>query len=111
MRRKLLPALLVALVGTVVAQPSLTRSVHGVVSDQNGKALKSAAVQIENTRTLQIRSFRTGADGRYFFHELSTREAYEIKARWNVHWSSTSTLARFDGMQDAEVNLTIDTGS
>jgi len=87
-----------------------TRSVHGIVADQNGRPLKGVPVQLKDLRSLQIRSFLTEGDGRYYFHELRTDIDYELQAKDGNHVSSTKLLSRFDSSKDAEVNFAIDTG-
>ena len=48
-----------------------SRSVSGIVADNRGNPLPGAAVQIENSRTLEIASYLTRDDGKYYFHQLS----------------------------------------
>jgi hypothetical protein len=45
------------------------RPVVGLVTDKRGNTLPGAIVQIENTRTLAVRSYITKIDGRYQFSE------------------------------------------
>jgi hypothetical protein len=87
-----------------------TRSVHGVVRDQDGIPLKGAAVLLKNLRSLQIRSFLTDDDGRYFFQGLSTEIDYELQAELRKHRSSTKMLSRLDSKKDPEIDLKVDIG-
>src|SRR5260370_38655370 len=57
-----------------------TRSVQGTVTDGSGNPVANAVVQLKDTKTLQIRSFRTESDGSYHFAGLSTNVEYEVKA-------------------------------
>ena len=49
------------------------RLVSGVVRDASGNVLPASVVQLENELDLSIRSYITGADGRYHFSELRHR--------------------------------------
>ena len=60
---------------------SSTRSVSGIVTDREGDPLPSSVVQIEDTVTLNIRSFITRNDGAYYFMDLSPDRDYMIRAR------------------------------
>src|SRR5215469_1221837 len=79
-------ALLLVGLSTAFAQKksdSATRSVEGVVSQANDAPAVGAVVQLENTKTQQIRSFITKEDGKYHFYELSTEVDYKLKAEQN----------------------------
>jgi hypothetical protein len=85
------------------------RSVSGVITDGAGAPLKGAVVQLENTKTLQIRSFIAKDDGTYIFNGLSTDVDYQLSGAWNEHRSGTKTLSSFDSRTDAHLNLEIKT--
>jgi hypothetical protein len=87
---------------------SSTRSVSGIVTDREGAPLPSSVVQIEDTATLDIRSFITGSDGAYYFMDLSPDRDYMIRARHRNVWGPAKTLSRFDSRKEANVNLKID---
>lgn len=83
-----------------------TRSVQGVVTGPDDKAVAGAIVQLKNTKTLQIRSFRSQQDGTYYFHGLSPDIDYELTARSDEGASSgTKTLSSFDSRKEAVINL------
>ena len=84
------------------------RSVEGVVTDATGKPVEGAVVQLKDTKTLQIRSFITKADGMYHFHGLNPNVDYELKAEYQGAFSSTKTLSSFDSKKLAVVNLKLD---
>ena len=48
-----------------------TRSVRGVVSDENGKPVSGAAVQLKDLRTQWIGSYISQKDGSYQFTSLT----------------------------------------
>ena len=83
------------------------RSVTGTVTDGHGAALKGAVVQLENTKTLQIRSFIAKDDGGYFFNGLNTDVDYQLSAELNGNRSATKTLSSFDSRKEAHMDLQI----
>jgi hypothetical protein len=82
-----------------------TRSVQGVVTDSSGKPVANAVVQLKDTKQLQIRSFRTGADGSYHFAGLGSNTEYELKADFEGASSGTKTLSIYNSQKTATVNL------
>jgi len=82
-----------------------TRSVQGVVTDSSGKPVGNVVVQLKDTKQLQIRSFRTGADGSYHFAGLGTNIEYELKADFEGATSGTKTLSIYNSQKTATVNL------
>lgn len=94
-----------ALNGQKPSQDDNIRSVRGVVTDAAGKPVAKAVVQLKNTRSLQIRSFITEANGEYHFAGLSTNVDYELKAVEEGHASSSKTLSVFNSKKAATINL------
>ena len=82
-----------------------TRSVQGVVTDSSGKPVAGAVVQLKDTKSLQIRSYRTETDGSYHFAGLSTNVEYKLEARSESATSSKKTLTVFNTDKVATVNL------
>jgi hypothetical protein len=82
-----------------------TRSIQGVVTDASGKPVAGAVVQLKDTKTLQIRSYRTEADGSYHFAGLSTNVEYEIEAKSDGASTGKKTLTVFNTQKVATVNL------
>ena len=72
-----------------------TRSVEGVVTDADGNYVAGAAVHLENTKTLQVRSYITKEDGSYVFHGLSSNVEYELKAEHQGATSDTKRISVF----------------
>src|ERR1700724_2319003 len=68
-----------------------TRSVQGVVTNASGNPVANAVVQLKDTKQLQIRSFRTAADGSYHFAGLGSNTEYELKADFEGASSGTKT--------------------
>ena len=62
-------------------------------------------MQLENTKTQQIRSYITKEDGKYRFYELSTEVDYRLKADHDGATSGYKTLSAFDSRKQAVINL------
>jgi hypothetical protein len=82
-----------------------TRNVQGTVSAADDSAVNGARVYLENTKTLQVRTFYTQKDGTYYFHELSPDVDYKLRAEFEGVTSPTKTLSSFDTRKDAVLNL------
>jgi hypothetical protein len=89
-------------------QDSNVRTVQGVVTDDAGNPISGAIVQIENMKTLQIRSFITKEKGDYYFSDLSTDVDYKLHAENHGMVSNTKTLSSFDSRKQATMNLKVD---
>lgn len=85
-----------------------TRTVQGVVTDGADNPLDGAVVQLKDSKTLQIRSFITKANGRYHFNGLNTDIDYELKADHQGKSSDSKTLSSFDSRKQAVMNLKIE---
>ena len=104
----LIPVLLLALAPAAFAQKKgepATRSVQGVVTSADDAPVTGAVVQLENTKTLQIRSYITKEDGAYFFYELSPEVDYKLKADFQGASSGSRTLTSFDSRKKVVINL------
>ena len=99
-------ALLLLLWFPCPSEPAL-RSVAAVVKDASGNALPAFVVQLENELDLSIRSYLTGADGRYHFREVSYDIDDTLKARYRKYWSKAKTLSNFDSAAHPEIDLII----
>lgn len=82
-----------------------TRSVQGVVTDASGKPVAGAVVQLKDTKSLQVRSYVTEADGSYHFAGLSTNVEYELQAKKDSVTSKKKTLTVFNTKKAVTVNL------
>ena len=83
------------------------RTVQGVVSGADDAPIPGAVVYLKNTKSLQVRSFITQANGSYFFHGLSPDVDYELRAENKGESSSTRTLSSFDSRKEASLDLKI----
>ena len=106
----LIAVLVVACAGLLPAQkkdkddPTI-RNLQGQVVDPDDKAVAGAVVQLKDTRTLQVRSFITQANGDYRFSGLRADTDYEVKAEYNGMTSDNKRLSNFDNRKIATVNL------
>jgi hypothetical protein len=82
-----------------------TRSVKGLVTDEQENPIEGAVVQIKNTKTLQVKSFITDRDGSYYFHGLDTNVDYQLKARLGEAMSRTRTVSTFDDRKEVVYNF------
>jgi len=82
-----------------------TREVLGKVLDASGAPVPKAVVQLKDTKTLQIRSFITEADGSYHFAGLSVNTDYELKAQHDGIATGWKTLSIFNSKKVAKMNF------
>ena len=82
-----------------------TRMVQGTVTASDASPVNGATVLLNDTRTLQIRSFVTKEDGAYHFAGLSTNHEYEVQAEHNGASSGKKRLDVFDDHKVATINL------
>jgi len=87
---------------------SNVRTVQGIVTDEADNPISGAVVQLENMKTLQIRSFITKEKGDYYFSDLTTDVDYKLHAENHGMISSTKTLSTFDSRKAATLNLKVD---
>jgi len=105
------PACVMAIFLTASAQAqqktedTTTRTVEGMVTNAAKQPVANAVVQLKNTKTLQIRSFITQADGSYHFAGLGTDVEYQLKADHEGATSSWKTLSVFNSKRTAVINL------
>jgi hypothetical protein len=84
-----------------------TRPVTGSVEDERGEPAEGAVVQVKDTKTLQVRSFLTQADGKYQFAGLNKDVDYELKAQRQGMTSDVKTLSIYDTRREPVINLTL----
>lgn len=93
------------LVGQRPNEDTNTRMVQGIITDSSGAPVAKAVVQLKDTKTLQIRSFITEADGSYHFAGLSPNVEYELKAQHDAAKTGWKTLSIFNTKKVATMNL------
>ena len=72
-----------------------TRTVEGVVTDVDGRFVGGAVVRLENTKTLQVRSYITKENGNYSFYGLSPNVEYHLQAEYQGATSDTKKIDVF----------------
>ena len=85
-----------------------TRAVQGAVKSVDEQIVEGAVVQIKNTKSMQVRSFITKADGIFTFTGLSTAVDYEIRAAAKGWESPVRTVSTFDDRKRVIVNLKLE---
>jgi len=81
------------------------KTISGIVTDAAGNPVPGAVVQLENLKTLQIRSFIAKDKGDYIFQGLATDVDWRLKAMANGKTSKTRTISTFDSHPEVTVNL------
>ena len=89
-------------------EDTTTRSLQGTVTDATGSLVEGAVVKLKDTKTLNVRSFITKADGNYHFPGLNPDIDYEVKADYQGASSNNRTLSSFDTRRPAIVNLKLE---
>ena len=89
-----------------------SRSVRGVVHAPDGSPQAGAVVQLENKRTMQVRSFLSQADGTYYFRDLNADVDYELRAELPARGEASDkhTLSTFDSRKDVTIDLQLKAG-
>ena len=84
-----------------------TRTVKGLVTDEAQNPLPQAVVQLKNTRTMDVKSYYTDAQGRFYFAGLDPNIDYEIKAMAKGLREKTRRVSSFDDRMELfyEFNL------
>lgn len=82
-----------------------TRAVQGIVRDSSGHPVAKAVVQLEDTKSLQIRSFITESDGSYHFAGLSTNVEYTLKASYDGASARKKNLGVFNTRKVATIDF------
>jgi hypothetical protein len=85
-----------------------SHSVHGRVLSSDGEPVRGAAVQIENTVTLNVRSFITNRRGKYHFAGLYSNVDYRLWAEFHGAFGPSKILSRFDAKKSTTIDLTVD---
>jgi hypothetical protein len=108
LRRAAILLALIAFTGVFVIRADGWRSVHGIVLDRSGQPLGGSVVEIEDERTLSVRSYIVESDGKYHFALLSPDSDYALRARYRNVWGAKKTLSVFDSRGNAEITLKVD---
>ncbi|MGC2659684.1 MAG: carboxypeptidase-like regulatory domain-containing protein [Bryobacteraceae bacterium] len=97
-----------ALLGAALAGAEGKRSIHGTVSYHGGEPAAEAAVELENSTTMEIVSQRTDGQGRYHFDGLNPDLQYTVTAMKKGYWSKKHPVSKFSSKDDMTVDLTLE---
>jgi hypothetical protein len=84
--------------------------VEGKVVGSSNQPQPGAIVYLKNTKSGDIKSFISVADGTYRFGQLSPDVDYEIWAEYNGRKSTTKMVSSFDSKKLLDYQLKVDTG-
>ena len=105
--RAALPLLLVSAAAALFdAVAQQTRVLYGTVKD-GVEPVRGAVVQLENLRTLDVRSYVTQRDGEYHFAGLDSETDYQVWARRDDKESGKKMVSRFDASARVKVDLNL----
>jgi hypothetical protein len=90
------------------ASDNASREVQGNVVSRSDAPLADAIVYLKNNRTMAIKTFITGKDGKFRFPSLVQNVDYTLYAERKGKRSDTRTLSEFDSRPSSTVNLRIE---
>lgn len=106
-------AMIVAMAGLFFSAPAFAQSAskmaQGKVEDNSGRPLTDAIVYLKDTRTLDVKSYITQADGVYRFGQISSNDDYKLWAELSGKKSGVKTISSFDDRKNLLINLHIHT--
>ena len=82
-----------------------SRTIQGKVFAPGGEAKAGAVVYLKDEKSLEIKTFISGADGGYRFGQLSAQEDYLLWAEGDGHKSKNKSISSFDSKKKFEINL------
>jgi hypothetical protein len=83
--------------------------VGGKVVGSSNRPQSGAIVYLKDTKTDEIKSFISTADGTYRFGQLSPDVTYEIWAEYQGRKSATKTISSYDSKKLLDYQLKVDT--
>ena len=86
------------------------RELTGQVVDSHDTPLENAIVYVKNTKSLAVKTFITGKDGKYRFPALAQNVDYDVYAERQGARSAAKTLSAFDSRVQVNINLKIASG-
>lgn len=97
-------ALILAAIVPSIGTAQDLRVVYGTVRD-GGEIVRGAVVQLENTNTLEVRSYITQKDGAYHFAQLSTNVDYQVWAQRDDKKSGKKMVSKFSSAKQMRIDL------
>jgi len=114
-RRTLILAGLIALAASALfgqgnpkGKETQLRTVRGTVVDKDERPVDGAVVYLKNTRTQDITTHLSDADGTFRFSGLDLNVDYEIHSEHEGMTSSTRSISNFDTRKEFILTLKLD---
>jgi hypothetical protein len=98
-------ALLVAQPAAAKEREQKTRSVQGIVTDEQENPIARAVVQLKNMKTLGVKSFYSTDKGAYHFQGLDPDIDYEVKAEYGSATDGPRKITPFDSRREIVINF------
>ncbi len=86
----------------------MARTVEGTVKDEQDNPIEGAVVKLKDLKSLNVRSFITKSDGKFFFAGLRRDIDYQLKADHLKLSSPTKTVSVFDSRKQVVLNLKVE---
>jgi hypothetical protein len=102
-------ALLVILLaaGAMLGQSRTPKALEGKVLGNGDVPLSGAVVYLQDSKTNNIRSFISTADGSYRFGQISPDTDYQVWAEYKGVKSPTKAISSFDSRKQVTIDLRI----
>lgn len=88
-------------------EPS-SRTLQGTVTTPDGTPAADTAVQLKNTRTLEVLSFITKDDGTYHFAGLKFDTEYQVRAQGPTGSTAWKRISVFDPRKTVVLNFKLE---
>jgi hypothetical protein len=75
---------------------TIFRTIQGIVKDEKDNPVRSAIVQLKDTRSSKVIDFATKDDGKFVFRELSMTIDYELTAQHGDIKSAVKKVSPYD---------------
>src|SRR5580698_6581942 len=105
----LLAVAFLALAGPYSTAQAGQKVVGGKVVGSSNRPQSGAIVYLKDTKSDEIKSFISTADGTYRFGQLSPDVTYEIWAEYQGRKSATKTISSYDSKKLVDYQLKVDT--
>ncbi len=90
---------------TAQAQNFGSRTVTGIVVDEDSKPVSGAIVFLRNQKTKTIRSYTSTAKGTFYFAQVSMVQDFDLWAEKGKQKSTTKTVSSWDSRKEFATEL------